>query len=88
MGGSVAVEKHYVEVIADTDVDGNMTPVAIVWDDGRRYNIERVTESCPASSLKTGGKGMRYTIQLGGRFKYLFYEGPRWFVEARVPQNV
>jgi hypothetical protein len=88
MEEAVAREKHYVEVIADTDTDGNVMPVAIIWDDGRRYDIDRVMESRPTCSLKTGGKGMRYTIRLGGRFKYLFYEGPRWFVEARVPQNV
>ena len=37
-----------------------------------------------ACSLKTGGTGIRYTVVVEGRSTYLFYEGPRWFVEAKV----
>lgn len=36
-----------------------------------------------AWSPRTGGKGMRYTICVEGRATFLYFEGPRWFVEAR-----
>ena len=56
----------------------------MVWADGVRYDIDRVLDRRQACSLKTGGTGMRYTIRVGGKSTYLFYEGPRWFVEAKV----
>ncbi|MGL5173191.1 MAG: hypothetical protein ACRC75_05005 [Olsenella sp.] len=77
-------EKRYVEVVSRTDPDGNVTPIAVVWADGVRYDIDRVLDRRQACSLKTGGTGMRYTIRVGGKSTYLFYEGPRWFVEAKV----
>lgn len=80
----VAREKRYVEVVSKTDEDGNVTPLAVVWADGRRYDVDRVLDRRQACSLKTGGTGMRYTVRVSGRTTYLFYEGPRWFVEAKV----
>ena len=77
-------EKRYVEVVSRTDAGGNVTPLAVVWADGVRYDIDRVLDRRQACSLKTGGTGMRYTIRVGGKSTYLFYEGPRWFVEAKV----
>ncbi len=80
----VAREKRYVEVESRTDEDGNVTPLAVIWSDGVRYPIDRVLDCRQACSLKTGGTGMRYTIKVNGRSTYLFFEGPRWFVEAKV----
>jgi hypothetical protein len=57
-----------------------------VWEDGRRFPVDRVLDVRQAHSLKTGGTGMRYTVRLGGQSTYLFYEGPRWFVEAKVAE--
>lgn len=84
MRGIAGREKRYVEVISRTDADGDVTPLAIVWEDGRRFDVDRVLDRRQACSLKTGGTGMRYTVRVGGRPTYLFYEGPRWFVEAKV----
>lgn len=30
---------------------------------------------------------MRYTVRVSGRDTFLYYEGPRWFVEAKVPPS-
>ena len=49
-----------------------------------RYQIDRVLAARQAHSLKTGGTGIRYTIRVSGHDTYLWYEGPRWFVEARM----
>jgi len=55
-----------------------------VWEDGVRYDVDRVLDVRQACSLKTGGCGVRYTVKVGGHPTYLFFEGPRWFVEAKV----
>jgi hypothetical protein len=86
MEGIETRRKTYVKVYSVTDEEGKTLPVAVVWRDGRRYEIDRVLEARQAHSLKVGGAGMRYYVQIGGRRTYLFYEGPRWFVEEIVPE--
>lgn len=71
-----------------------MLPRAIVWEDGHRYEIDRVIDVRPAYAAKAGGQGDRYTIKVGGQQKYLYFERStnlsgdiigRWFVERKVP---
>jgi hypothetical protein len=84
--------KAYVEVTASFDQEGRLWPQEIIWEDGRRYTIDKVVELRQAASLKAGGQGDRYTIRVGGRETYLFFERSceltgshlgRWFVERR-----
>ena len=84
--------KVYVSVDVAFDEDGNMRPAFLTWEDGTKYEIDRVVECCRAASLKAGGCGDRYTIRVGGRETYLFFEhNPtpysscvgRWFVERK-----
>lgn len=75
--------KQYVSVTAVFDEDGNLTPVNIVWDDGRKFPIDRVTDVRYAASLKAGGAGIRYTCRIAGKERYLFLEEQRWFVDAK-----
>ena len=84
MRGVAGRRKKYVEVVSDTSEDGIVTPLDIVWDTGVRYHIDRVLDRRQAHSLKTGGTGIRYTVRVGGTTTHLWYEGPRWFVEAKV----
>ena len=83
--------KVYVEVVASFREDGLLLPREIVWEDGRRYKIARVSAMQPGASMKVGGQGDRYTIWLNGQQRYLFFERNaslrgnhfgRWFVEA------
>lgn len=76
--------KHYVRVVSSTDVDGRVVPLCIVWDDDTRYEVDRVLGVRHAYSRRTGAKGLRYSIQVDGRQTYLYYEDPRWFVEAKI----
>ena len=76
--------KKYVKVTSTTDEDGRVMPLSIEWDDGVRYEIDRVIDARQAASLKVGGTGMRYTIRVGHETTFLFYENPRWYVEAKV----
>ncbi len=77
--------KHYVQVLARIDEDGCVTPLSVTWDDGRRFEIDRVLDARQAASLKVGGTGMRYLVRIGQATTYLFYEDPRWFVEEKIP---
>lgn len=75
--------KQYVSVTAIFDEDGNLLPINIVWEDGRKFPIDKVTDVRYAASLKAGGAGIRYTCQIGGKERYLFLEDQRWFVDAK-----
>ena len=52
--------KKYVKVTATFDCDGDLIPEYIVWDDGRRYRIDKISDVRYAASLKAGGAGIRY----------------------------
>ena len=75
--------KVFVEVTARFDAEGKITPLSLLWEDGTVYEIDRVLDIRRAASLKAGGIGIRYTVRINGKQSYLFYEEPRWFVEAK-----
>jgi hypothetical protein len=75
--------KIYVEVTARFDQEGSVIPENIIWEDGRRFEIDRVLDVRPAASLKAGGCGIRYKCRIRGRETFLFLEENRWFVEAK-----
>ena len=70
----MAYKKTYVEVVASFREDGLLLPREIVWEDGRRYEIDGVSDVRPGSSMKVGGQGDRYTIWLNGQQRYIFFE--------------
>ena len=77
-------QKRYVKVTSVTDEDGTIMPIAVEWEDGRVYEIDRVLDRRHAASLKVGGTGVRYLVRIGHATTYLFHEDPRWYVEAKV----
>ena len=78
------IKKVFVEVIAKFDREGNVTPLTVIWEDGRKFKVDHVLDARRAASLKAGGIGLRYTCMIGGRSTYLWYEDPAWFVEGKV----
>ncbi len=72
--------KQYVSVTAKFDSDGNILPIRINWDDGRSFDIDRITDIRYAASLKAGGAGIRYTCRIKQTEKYLYLEDNRWFI--------
>lgn len=85
--------KVYVAVIAAFDADGRIIPREITWEDGRKYEIDRVSDIRQAAAMKAGGQGDRYTVWINGQRSYLFFERNcsltgnnigRWFVERKV----
>ncbi len=64
-----------------TDTVGKVTPLSIIWEDGREYFISKVLEIKNIASTKGGGVGTRYTCKINGQTKFLFLSDYKWFVE-------
>ena len=84
--------KVYVAVKADFSEEGIMLPREITWEDGKKFEIDRIIDIRQAPALKAGGQGDRYTIMVKGNQSYLFFERStnltgnvigRWFVERK-----
>lgn len=83
-GARPARTNKAVRVISSTSVEGVVTPLEIVWEDGRHFRIDRVLDRRRAQSLKHGGKGMRYRVQIGNTATYLWFDGLIWSVDEKV----
>lgn len=75
--------KVYVDVLIKQDKEGKITPLAVTWEDGEIYEIDKVNGVCRAASLKAGGAGIRYTCQIQNKETFLFLENDKWFVESK-----
>jgi len=73
----------YVKVIAEHDALGNTKPISVEWEDGMRFEIDRLLDVRRAASTKVGGQGIRYTCRIRGHETYIFEDEGRWFVEAK-----
>lgn len=77
------MRKVFVETLVKCSAEGQQVPLEIVWEDGRSFGIDKITEIKKAASLKVGGQGLRYTCRVHGKETYLFLEEDRWFMEGR-----
>ncbi len=75
--------KVYVSINADFTAEGIIRPRILTWTDGQRYEITRILQIVRAASTKVGGCGIRYTVIIEGRERYLFRDEDKWFVEAK-----
>ena len=73
--------KINLQVNADFDLDGNIRPRAIIWEDGRVFEIDRILDVRRAASLKAGGVGIRYICRIRGKEVKLFNDEGHWFIE-------
>lgn len=85
----VAPEKVYIAVFATYLLDGTVIPRSFEWEDGNRYDIKRVIHMQSLSSLRHGGKGIRYKVRIKNRDTYIFLEEGhggvrRFYVERRL----
>jgi hypothetical protein len=71
-----------IDVLALMKKDGKVLPKQIMWEDGRKFNIDRVLDIRAAASTKGGGKGIRYLCKIANKEKYLFLDNYLWFVEV------
>lgn len=76
--------KIYVRVWSETDPEGKITPLALEWTDGQRFEIDKVLETRRAvpQGVDIADTSMRYTVLLYGRRRFLYREEKtcRWFV--------
>lgn len=64
----------YVSVVVAFDELGRMIPKVLLWEDGRKYDIERLLDVRPGYAARAGGQGDRYTVRIEGKERYLFFE--------------
>lgn len=76
-------QKVLVEVIARFAIDGSIIPLYVIWEDGRKFEVDKVMDVRRAASIKAGGQGTRYTIRMMGKETYLFYDDLVWFMEGK-----
>ena len=76
--------RAYVKVAVEVSPEGSVRPMEVEWEDGRRFEVDRLLDVRRAAATKAGGQGMRYTVRILGRETYLFEDEGRWFVEARA----
>jgi len=74
------VKKELITVEADRQPDGLLLPKAVLWKDGRRFEISRVLFY---SASPTGEyEGIRYTVMIGSAEKYIYRVNHKWYVMA------
>ncbi|MDR1642683.1 MAG: hypothetical protein LBC41_00155 [Clostridiales bacterium] len=78
--------KKLIEVIAGFTVEGVVEPKALVWEDGRSFSIDQISGVRKCASIKSGGRGVRYTCRIRDRWLYLFREDDTWFWERAQEQ--
>lgn len=75
--------KLYVDVIVLNTKEGQIKPLMIVWQNGVKYAIDKISQVTKAASTIAGGSGIRYTCQIQGQQRYLFLEEDKWFIEKK-----
>lgn len=83
MAESVKYRKVYVGVELSVSPQGDVRPRTIVFEDGNKYQIDRLRQKCRAHATKVGGTGIRYTVIICNKQTYLYEDDGRWFVEAK-----
>lgn len=73
--------KVFVGITAEHDINGIVKPTILHWEDGRKWDIDKVYDVRVAASLKAGGQGLRYNCLVAGKQVYLFCDEGRWFME-------
>lgn len=80
--GGAKVSKTFVKVTVEHYESGQVRPLLLTWTDGKKYEIDRVTDVRQPPSLRAGGLVTRYTVKVRGKQVYLFEDEGKWFVES------
>lgn len=74
--------KVYVGVNVLFSSDGKVIPQSIIWENGKKYIIDKVIDVRRMASTKAGGIGLRYLCLVSGKEVSLYYENNNlWFME-------
>jgi hypothetical protein len=77
------MRKVFIDVIVKFTKNGTKIPLLVIWEDGRKFEVDKVLDIRRAASLKAGGQGIRYKCLIRGRETFLWLEDEKWFVEAK-----
>lgn len=69
-------------VVVRFEAEGQLRPLEIEFDEKHKYAVDRVLDVCRAACQTVGGVGVRYTVRVWGKERYLWMEKNRFFVEA------
>lgn len=75
------VEKIELDIIVEHKKDGRAVPKTILWNDGRKFSIDKVLDVRQAAALRCGGIGTRYICKICGKEVAIFDEEGKWFIE-------
>jgi hypothetical protein len=73
--------KVFVGVTAEHDTQGHIKPLILHWEDGRKFEEDKVLDVRQSVALKAGGRGMRYTCLIANKQVFLFCAEGKWFIE-------
>ena len=71
-----------VSVIASMQPNGVVIPQILIWENGKKYAIDKVLDIRKKASTKGGGMGLRYTCRFRNHERYLWLDGYVWFIEV------
>lgn len=80
---NTTIMRKDVSVIAIMNSSGHVVPLSVIWNDGRKFDIDKVSDIRKSASTKGGGAGLRYTCKICGKEKYLWLDGCKWFIEIK-----
>ena len=72
-------KKVYVKVLIECSAEGIITPKRMEYND-HWYDIDRVLR-IDSRGAESGGGGLRYTVRIWSKTRYLWRDGDRWFIE-------
>lgn len=75
------MSKIKLDIVVRHTPDGKCTPIKILWEDGRQFQIDKVLDIRKASALKCGGIGIRYICRICNKEVAIFDEEGCWFIE-------
>ena len=74
--------KIELNIIVQHLPDGQALPKIILWEDGRKFAIDKILDIRKAAALKCGGVGTRYTCRICGKEVAIFDEDGKWFIDG------
>lgn len=76
--------KVYVKVVVEVDTEGEVRPITVVWEDGRKFTVDKILDIRRSYATKVGGTAIRYAVMVGGKSTFLFFDDGKWFVESKI----
>ena len=71
----------YISVVAKMNSNGIVEPLKIIWEDDQVFIIDKIVEVRNKASTKGGGMGLRYTVRIKNKERFLFLYKYSWFIE-------